>query len=128
MKPEEAIEYLQERIDLINQGWSDMADLVKYRAALEIEVKAVRKQMRRKVRYEVVEYDECYDVNLYACICPSCGLHIIEFSDNDVVFKCNSDSPEDMFHSSMVHHAYVGMNNYCNRCGQKLDWSEKDGR
>ena len=101
--------------------------IVEYRKALELAVKALKKQMRRKVRYEVVEYDECYDVNLYACICPSCGLHIIEFSDNDVVFKCNSDSPEDVFHSSMVHHAYIGMNNYCNRCGQKLDWSEKDG-
>lgn len=33
---------------------------------------------------------------------------------------------EDMFHSSMVHHAYIGMNNYCNRCGQKLDWREKE--
>lgn len=91
-------------------------------------IKALKKQIHRKVRYEVVEYDEYYDVSLYACICPSCGLHIIEFSDNDVVFKCNSDSPEDVFHSSMVHHAYIGMNNYCNRCGQKLDWGEENGR
>lgn len=32
----------------------------------------------------------------------------------------------NMFHSSMVHHAYIGMNNYCNRCGQKLDWREEE--
>lgn len=127
MKPEEAIKILQERIGLTKKVWSNVPEIIKYREALELAVKALEKQMRRKVRYEVVEYDECYDVNLYACICPSCGLHIIEFSDNDVVFKCNSDSPEDVFHSSMVHHAYIGMNNYCNRCGQKLDWSEKDG-
>lgn len=73
-------------------------------------------------------FDCCYDINLYACICPSCGLHIIDFSDDDVDSKCNSDNPEDMFRSSMVHHAYIGMNNYCNRCGQKLDWGEENGR
>ena len=128
MKPEEAIKILQERIDLINQDWSDTARLAEYRAALEVAVKAVRKQMHRKVSYEDVGYDQYHDVNLYACICPSCGLHIIGFSDDDVVFKCNSDNPEDMFHSSMVHHAYIGMNNYCNRCGQKLDWGEENGR
>lgn len=128
MKPEEAIKILQERIGLINQDWSDTARLAEYRAALEVAVKAVRKQMHRKVSYEDVGYDQYHDVNLYTCICPSCGLHIIGFSDDDVVFKCNSDNPEDMFHSSMVHHAYIGMNNYCNRCGQKLDWGEENGR
>lgn len=51
---------------------------------------------------------------------------IIDFSDDDVDSKCSSDNPEDMFHSSMVYHAYIGMNNYCNRCGQKLDWREKE--
>lgn len=78
-----------------------------------------------KVLYEDVGFDCHHDVNLYACICPSCGLHIIDFSDDDVDSKCNSDNPEDMFHSSMVYHAYIGMNNYCNRCGQKLGWREE---
>ena len=50
----------------------------------------------------------------------------IEFDDNDVSEKCESDDVEKMFHSSMVHHAYIGLNNYCNRCGQKLDWSDKE--
>lgn len=85
-------------------------------------IKALEKQIPRKVLYEDVGFDCHHDVNLYACICPSCGLHIIDFSDDDVDSKCNSDNPEDMFHSSMVYHAYIGMNNYCNRCGQKLDW------
>ena len=127
MKPEEAIKILQGQIELTKKVWSNVPEIIEYRKALELAVKALKKQMHRKVRYEVVEYDECYDVSLYACICPSCGLHIIDFSDDDVDSKCNSDNPEDMFHSSMVHHAYIGMNNYCNRCGQKLDWSEKDG-
>lgn len=89
-------------------------------------VKALEKQIPKKVLYEDVGFDCYHDVNLYACICPSCGLHIIDFSDDDVDSKCNSDNPEDMFHSSMVHHAYIGMNNYCNRCGQKLDWREEE--
>ena len=90
-----------------------------------VAVKALKKQIPMKVLYEDVGYDFHRDVNLYACICPSCGLHIIELSDIDVDSGCNSDSPEDMFRSSMVHHAYVGMNNYCNKCGQRLDWSEQ---
>ena len=126
MKPEKAIEILQERIDLIKQDYPAVKDLAEYLEALAVAVKALKKQIPKKVLYEDVGYDCHHDENLYACICPSCELHIIEFSDNDVDFRCDSDSPEDMFHSSMIHHAYIGMNNYCNRCGQKLDWSEKD--
>ena len=93
-----------------------------------VAVKALKKQIPKKILYEDVGFDCCYGINLYACICPSCGLYIIDFSDDDVDSKCNSDNPEDMFRSSMVHHAYIGMNNYCNRCGQKLDWGEENGR
>lgn len=127
MKSKEAIEILQKRIDLIKQDWPHMPDLVEYQKALGLAVKALKKQIPKKVLYEDVGFDCHCDVNLYACICPSCGLHIIDFSDDDIDSKCNSDNPEDMFHSSMVHHAYIGINNYCNRCGQKLDWggSEK---
>lgn len=126
MKPEETIEYLQERIDLIEQDWSHMSEIVEYQKALERAIKALEKQIPRKVLYEDVGYDGHQDINLYACICPSCRLPIIEFSDDDIDSECNSDDPEDMFHSSMVHHAYIGMNNYCNRCGQKLDWREEE--
>lgn len=128
MKPEEAIENLRERIDLAKKVWTNVPGIVEYRKALELAVKALKKQIPMKVLYEDVGYDFHRDVNLYACICPSCGLHIIEFSDIDVDSECNSDNPEYIFRSSMVHHAYIGMNNYCNRCGQKLDWGEKNGR
>lgn len=37
MKPKEAIEILQKRIDLIKQDWPHMPDLVEYRKALETE-------------------------------------------------------------------------------------------
>nr|DAN01748.1 MAG TPA: NADH-PPase NADH pyrophosphatase zinc ribbon domain [Caudoviricetes sp.] len=67
-----------------------------------------------------VDCQFCYELDEGVEACCS-------ISDDDVDSKCNSDNPEDMFHSNMVHHAYIGMNNYCNRCGQKLDWSEKDG-
>lgn len=127
MKSEEVIEILQKRIDLIKQDWPHMPDLVEYQKTLERAVKALEKQIPRKVLYEDAGFDCNRDANLYACICPSCGLHIIDFSDDDVDSKCKSDNPEDMFRSSMVHHAYIGMNNYCNRCGQKLDWGEENG-
>ncbi len=86
-------------------------------------IKAEKKQIPQKVLYEDVGFNHHYNVNVYACICPSCGLHIIEFDDNNITC-CDSDEPKEMFHSCMVHHAYIGLNNYCNRCGQKLDWSE----
>lgn len=93
--------------------------------ANHMAIKALKKQIPKKVRYEDVGYEQYGNVNVYACICPSCDLEIIKFDDNDVSEKCESDDVEKMFHSSMVHHAYVGLNNYCNRCGQKLDWSEE---
>ena len=49
MKPEEAIEILQQRIDLIKQDWSDIADLVEYQKALKRAVKALKKQIPRKM-------------------------------------------------------------------------------
>lgn len=94
--------------------------------ALDVAIQALEKQMPMKVRYEDVGYEQYGNVNVYACICPSCDLEIIKFDDNDVSEKCESDDVEKMFHSSMVHHAYIGLNNYCNRCGQKLDWSDEE--
>ena len=94
--------------------------------AKHIAIKALEKQIPKKVKYEDVGYDQYNNVNVYACICPSCGLEIIRFNDDDVSDKCESDETEEMFHSSMVHHAYIGLNNYCNRCGQKLDWSDEE--
>lgn len=81
-----------------------------------------KKQKAEKVSYEDVGYDQYHDENIYACICPSCGLQIIRFYDSDVEDSENDD-PKTMFHDCMVHHAYRGMNNFCNRCGQKLDWN-----
>lgn len=96
-----------------------------YIEEIEIATKALEKQIPKKVKYEDVGYDQYNNVNVYACICPSCDLEIIKFDDNDVSDKCESCDVEKMFRSSMVHHAYIGLNNYCNRCGQKLDWSEE---
>lgn len=76
-----------------------------------------KKQIPKKVIYDDIGYDYYQNVNVYACICPSCGLHIIRFDDGDIE-KCDSDYPKDMFHSCMVYHAYMGLNNFCNRCGK----------
>lgn len=98
MKPEEAIEFLHERIDLINQGWSDMADFVKYRAALEGAVKAVRKQIPMKPNNMKTIFDFSGKYYTTKGDCPCCGA-------------------EGLFRTI----------SYCYSCGQKLDWggSEK---
>lgn len=100
-----------------------LCEVDEYKMA-QVAIKALEKQIPKKVKYEDVGYDQYNNVNVYARICPSCGLEIIRFNDDDVSDKCESDETEEMFHSSMVHHAYIGLNNYCNRCGQKLDWSD----
>ncbi len=81
-----------------------------------------KKQIPQKVEYEDIGYDQYKNMNVYACICPSCGLNIIKFDDEDIK-KSKSDEPKEMFHDCMVHHAYMGLNNFCHRCGQRLDWT-----
>lgn len=83
----------------------------------------VDKATPKKIIYEDIGYDHYKNVNVYGCICPSCGLHIIEFTDDDV--STDSDDIETMFNSSMVHHGHQGLNNFCNRCSQAFDWSER---
>lgn len=86
----------------------------------------VDKATPKKIIYEDIGYDYYKNVNVYGCICPSCGLHIIEFTDDDV--STDSDDIETMFNSSMVHHGHQGLNNFCNRCSQAFDWSDEDDR
>lgn len=121
MKENEAIKFMK----LFREEW-DKNSKTRNAKALDVAIKALEKQIPKKVRYEDVGYEQYGNVNVYACICPSCNLEIIKFNDNDVSEKCESDDVEKMFHSSMVHHAYIGLNNYCNRCGQRLDWSDED--
>lgn len=85
----------------------------------------VDKATPKKIIYEDIGYDHYKNVNVYGCICPSCGLHIIEFTDD---VSTDSDDIETMFNSSMVHHGYQGLNNFCNRCSQAFDWSDEDDR
>ena len=44
MKPDKAIEILQKRLDLINQEYSHMPELVEYQKALELAVKALKEK------------------------------------------------------------------------------------
>ena len=77
--------------------------------------------MSNKVLYEDTGYSQYTNENIYACICPVCGLHIIEFSDYDIANK--GDNLKEDFHNNLVYHGYEGRNQFCNRCGIKLDWS-----
>lgn len=100
MKPEESVKTLQERIDLIEQDWSHMPEIVEYQKALERAVQALKKQIPRKVdnlseMYMDFGTGKKIKVGAYGN-CPNCKYNI------DIVSK------------------------YCTRCGQKLDWSEEN--
>lgn len=48
MNPEEAIEILRGRIDLTKKVWSNVPEIIEYREALELAVKALEKQIPKK--------------------------------------------------------------------------------
>lgn len=48
MKPEEAIKILKERIELTKKVWSNVPEVIEYREALELAVKALQAQIPMK--------------------------------------------------------------------------------
>ncbi len=99
MKTEEAIKILQERIDLTKRVWSNVPEIIKYREALELAVKALEKQPP---------------------MAPNNTRTILDFSGRYCITKgdCPVCNIEELYKSDF----------YCNKCGQKLDWGEEDDR
>lgn len=97
MKPEEAIKILQERIGLTKKVWSNVPEIIKYREALELAVKALQKQIPMKPN----NIKTIFDFSGRYCItkgdCPVCNI-------------------EELYKSDF----------YCNKCGQRLDWKRGD--
>lgn len=122
-KYQEALDRLCENDYFDEKGNCNCDQIVMDRILLQ---ELVDKATPKKIIYEDIGYDHYKNVNVYGCICPSCGLHIIEFTDDDV--STDSDDIETMFNSSMVHHGHQGLNNFCNRCSQAFDWSDEDDR
>ena len=98
MKPEEAKEILQNRISLAQNVWSNVPDIIEYRKALELAVRGLEKQIPKKV----TNLKEIY-----------IGL------GNEQKTKVGAYGDCPICHSSLF-----GGVDYCNKCGQRLDWSE----
>ena len=99
MKPEEAIKILQERIGLTKKVWSNVPEIIKYREALELAVKALKKQIPMRPNNVQTIFDFSGRYCTTKGNCPVCNI-------------------EELYKSDF----------YCNKCGQKLDWGEEDGR
>lgn len=99
MKPEEAIKILQERIGLTKKVWSNVPEIIEYREALELAVKALEKQTPMKPNNMKTISDFSGRYYITKGNCPVCNIEELYISDF-----------------------------YCNKCGQKLDWGEKNGR
>ena len=100
MKPEEAIEILQKRIDLIKQDWTHMPGLVEYQKALKLAIKALKKQIPRRPIDKTKPDDtasKAYE-NCHIIVCPTCGGRL----------------------------KLKPKGNYCDKCGQKLDWGKEE--
>lgn len=99
MKPEEAIEILRERIDFTQEIWSNMPEIIEYHEALELAIKALQVQIPMK---------------------PNNIKSIFDFSGRYYTTKgnCPVCNREGLYKSDF----------YCNKCGQKLDWGEENGR
>lgn len=99
MKPEEAIENLRGRVDLTKKVWSNVPEIIEYREELELAVKALQKQIP---------------------MTPNDMRTIFDFSGRYYTTKgnCPVCNREGLYKSDF----------YCNKCGQKLDWSENHDR
>lgn len=98
MKPEEAIKILQERIGLTKKVWSNVPEIIEYRETLELAVKALENQTPMKPNNMKTIFDFSGRYYTTKGKCPVCNM-------------------EELYKSDF----------YCNKCGQRLDWSEKDG-
>jgi hypothetical protein len=119
MTPQQTIETLK-----LMQSEVEWEYTMDYTSAIDKSIKILKRHIPQKIKYEFLKYNTYTCKNEYACRCPSCGTYIITFSDKEVNrgYNNNDDDIEKMFHNSMVHHAYMGLNNFCNCCGQKLKW------
>lgn len=96
MKPEEAIKILKERIELTKKVWSNVPEIIEYREALELAVKALQIQIPMKPDNiePILGFSGKYYTSKGNCpVCTRKGLYKSDF--------------------------------WCNKCGQKLDWSEE---
>lgn len=91
MKPEEAIDYLQDPI----------GKREKHDEAIQMAIEALEKQIPEKPTIKQDRYNE----NLYALYCPTCGSYIGMYNKR---LKMS-----DFFNNSN--------RNICNRCGQAID-------
>ena len=102
MTENEAIEEFKQRLELIEKCYR--GEVEDYKQALEIGVKALEKQIPKKVEIRKATNDDTESelrdfitVKGRICRCPSCRccIHISELK-------------------------------YCWECGQKLDWSDEE--
>lgn len=98
-KTEKAINILQERIGLIKKYGRSVPEIIEYREALELAVKALKKQIPMRPNNVQTIFDFSGRYCTTKGNCPVCNI-------------------EELYKSDF----------YCNKCGQKLDWGEEDGR
>lgn len=90
MKPEEAIEILRERIDFTKEVWSNVPEVIEYREALELAVKALQIQIPMKPDNieSILDFSGKYYTSKGNCpVCNSEGLYKSDFYCN----KCGQN-------------------------------------
>ena len=95
MTENEAIEEFKERLELIEKCYR--GEVEDYKQALEIGVKALKKQIPKK---PIVEYKNTNDyITEIEWKCPICRTNYIEL---------------------------VPCGEWCNNCGNRIDWSDEE--
>ena len=86
--------------------------------------KIIDKTFPMSVKWEDIGYDNYRDANVYGCICPRCNLILMSATDIDIDVK--DPNPKDIRKAFLdvfsPNGNKQGLNNYCNRCGQKLSY------
>lgn len=84
----------------------------------------LEKAKPKKVLFDDIGTNWINGEPIFGCLCPSCELALFQFTTDDLNDDIDTDDIETRFKSCFVHHGYMGRLNYCDRCGQKLDWGK----
>ena len=103
MTESEALEFINERIDIIKRVFPEITD---YLEALELSAKALKKQIAMKPNKAI---DKSWGIENEVNVCPVCDyyltpVHFIPIDENEVK---GTDKVS-----------------YCETCGQKIDYNE----
>lgn len=110
----------------LQQAFENCLNDIKLKTGMSL-ARIIKKQIPQKVEFEDNGYNYWHNVNKYVCNCPSCGFTLFNFDDDDFSYDAtNNGDAEESFRLSFDVGKIQRCNNYCPRCGQRLNWKSNN--